>query len=58
MGAQSMVVAFENAGKLDADRAAGLHAKLDALYATLKDENNYSMKRFDSALAALRANAP
>jgi hypothetical protein len=58
MGAQSMVVAFENAGKLEADQATSLHAKLDALYATLKDENNYSMKRFDAALASLRANAP
>lgn len=58
MAAQSMVVAFENDGKLDAGNAAVLHAKLDALYATLKDENNYSMKRFDAALAALRASAP
>lgn len=58
MGAQSMVVAFENDGKLDKDRAAVLHKKLDALYATIKNENSWSMTKFDAALAALRASAP
>ena len=58
MAAQSLVVAFENAGKLDKDKAARLHAKLDALYETVKDENNYAMTRFDGALKDLRAAAP
>ncbi len=58
MAAQSMVVAFENDGKLDKDSAANLHQKLDALYATIKDENHWSMKQFDVALAALRASTP
>ena len=54
MASQSVVVAFENAGKLDKDRTARLHAKLDALYETVTDENNYSMARFDGALKDLR----
>jgi len=58
MASQSVVVAFENAGKLDKDQAARLHAKLDALYETVKDENNYAMARFDGALKDLRTAAP
>lgn len=58
MASQSVVVAFENAGKLDKDKAAALHGKLDALYDTVKDENNYAMPRFQGALKALRAAAP
>lgn len=58
MASQSVVVAFENDGKLDKDKAALLHAKLDALYDTVKDENNYAMPRFNSALKSLRAAAP
>jgi hypothetical protein len=58
MASQSVVVAFENAGKLDKDKATRLHAKLDALYETVKDENNYAMSRFDGALKDLRAAAP
>ena len=58
MASQSVVVAFENDGKLDKDRAARLHAKLDALYDTVKDENNYAMARFDGALKDLRTAAP
>ena len=45
-------------GKLDKDQAARLHAKLDALYETVKDENNYAMARFDGALKDLRTAAP
>jgi len=58
MASQSLVVAFENAGKLDKDKAARLHTKLDALYDTVKDENNYAMTRFDGALQDLRTAAP
>lgn len=58
MASQSVVVAFENDGKLDKDRAARLHARLDALYDAAKDENNYSMARFQGALKELRAAAP
>jgi Cytochrome c554 and c-prime len=58
MASQSVVVAFENAGKLDKDKAAQLHKKLDALYDTVKDENNYAMPRFQGALKELRAAAP
>jgi hypothetical protein len=58
MAAQSVVVAFENDGKVDADKAALLRGKLDALYAVIKDENSWSVQGFNSALAALRAAAP
>ena len=58
MASQSVVVAFENDGKLDKDRAAKMHARLDAVYDAAKDENNYSMARFQGALKQLRAAAP
>jgi hypothetical protein len=58
MASQSVVVAFENAGKLDKDKAAALHARLDRLYDAVKDEDGYSMVRFVSALKDLRAAAP
>jgi len=58
MAAQSLIVAFENDGKLDKDRGAALHAKLDRLYETVKDENNYQMARFDASLKDLRSSAP
>ena len=58
MASQSVVVAFENDGKLDKDRAAKLHARLDALYDAVKDENNYAMARFNGALKDLRTAAP
>ena len=58
MAAQSVVVAFENDGKVDAERAALLRGKLDALYAVIKDENSWSVQGFNNALAALRAAAP
>lgn len=58
MAAQSVVVAFENDGKVDAEKAAQLRAKLDALYAVIKDENSWSVQKFKSALAALRSAAP
>jgi len=58
MAAQSVVVAFENDGKVDADRAAVLRARLDALYETIKNEDAWSQQRFNTALSALRAAAP
>jgi hypothetical protein len=58
MAAQSVVVAFENDGKVDADKATLLRARLDALYAVIKDENSWSVQKFKSALAALRSAAP
>jgi Cytochrome c554 and c-prime len=57
MAAQSVVVAFENSGKLEKDRSVRLHSRLDALYETVKDENNYTMTRFDAALKELRGSA-
>ncbi|MFA7321063.1 MAG: multiheme c-type cytochrome [Dokdonella sp.] len=58
MAAQSVVVAFENDGKVDADKATLLRSRLDALYATIKNEDSWSREKFRSALAALRAAAP
>jgi hypothetical protein len=58
MAAQSMVVAFENDGKLDKATAVRLHGKLDTLYDAVKDENNYAMGRFDVALKDLRTAVP
>lgn len=58
MAAQSVVVAFENDGKVDGEKAQMLRNRLDALYATIKDENSWSVQNFNNALAALRAAAP
>ncbi len=58
MAAQSVVVAFENDGKLDAEKTKTLRARLDGLYDVLKNEDAYSPQRFTTALAALRAVAP
>jgi hypothetical protein len=58
MAAQSVVVAFENDGKVDADKATQLRSRLDSLYATIKNEDSWSPQSFRSALAALRAAAP
>jgi hypothetical protein len=58
MAAQSLTVAFENDGKLDEKRSVVLHARLDAVYAVLKDENRYDMRTFDTALKALQDRMP
>jgi hypothetical protein len=58
MAAQSVVVAFENDGKVDAEKATQLRSRLDSLYATIKNEDSWSPQSFRSALAALRAAAP
>ena len=58
MAAQSVIVAFENSGAIDKARADALKAKLDAVYAVLKNENGYSMGSFQSALKALKNAAP
>ena len=58
MAAESVVTAFERDGKVDKDKAAALKTKLDTLNDTLKDENNYAMPRFNSALKNLRVAAP
>jgi hypothetical protein len=58
MAAQSVVVAFENDGKLDKGKDTGLKTRLDRLYDAVKNENSYSMTRFGAALKDLRAAAP
>ncbi len=58
MAAQSVVVAFENDGKIDGEKAEQLRNRLDALYATIKNEDSWSPQSFRSALSALRAAAP
>jgi Cytochrome c554 and c-prime len=54
MAAQSVIVAFENSGAIDKPRADALKAKLDGVYAALKNENGYSMGSFQTALKALK----
>lgn len=58
MAAQSVIVAFENTGAIDKGRADALKAKLDGVYAVLKNENGYSMSSFQAALKSLKAGAP
>ncbi|MBK8287054.1 MAG: hypothetical protein IPK97_20515 [Ahniella sp.] len=58
MAAQSLVVAFENAGLLDEAATERLRARSDALFATVENDEKYTMGRFVEALKALRAAAP
>jgi len=58
MAAQSIVVAFQNSGRLDTDRTARLQTRVDALYATVENDERYTMSRFVGALKALRGAAP
>ncbi len=58
MAAESVVTAFDRDGKIDKDKAAKLKARLDTLNDTLKDENNYAMPRFTTALNNLSAASP
>lgn len=58
MAAQSVVVAFESDGKVNSEKIEQLRSRLDALYATIKNEDSWSREKFRSALAALRAAAP
>lgn len=54
MAASSVIVAFETAKALDAAQAETLKAKVDALYAKVENENDYSMPAFVAALRELR----
>ena len=54
MAASSVVVAFETAKALDPAQAEALKAKVDALYARVENENDYSMSAFVAALRELR----
>lgn len=58
MAAQSLVVAFQNSGRLDEDRSKQLQSRVDALYATVDNDERYAMGRFVAALKDLRAAAP
>lgn len=58
MGVQSVVVAFENSGLLDEAATKNLGTRVDALYATVENDERYSMDRFIAALKAVRAAAP
>jgi len=58
MGVQSVVVAFENGGLLDETSAAQLRSRVDALYATVEDDEHFAMDRFVAALKSVRAAAP
>jgi hypothetical protein len=58
MGVQSVVVAFENSGLLDEAATETLRARVDALYATVDNDERYAMVRFIAALKSVRAAAP
>lgn len=57
MAAQSIVVAFQNAGAVDEENRKNLDARIDALYATVDKDERYDMSRFVAALRQLRAAA-
>jgi hypothetical protein len=56
--AQSVVVAFQNAGQLDEQRRTLLQARMDRLYDAVGDADRYQMGAFVTALKDLRAAAP
>ena len=58
MAVQSVVVAFEGSGLLDEASTERLRARVDTLYATVENDERYSMDRFLPALKAVRAAAP
>ena len=58
MAAQSVVVAFNNAGRIDEARNKVLQGKVDAVYKAVERDDTYEMGRFTSALRELRAAAP
>jgi hypothetical protein len=58
MAVQSVVVAFEGAGLLDEAAAKRLQERVDALYATIENDERWSMTKFTEALRAARAAAP
>lgn len=58
MAVQSVVVAFEGAGLLDEAAAKRLQERVDALYATIENDERWSMAKFTEALRAARAGAP
>ena len=57
MAAQSVIVAFDTAGKLDEAKAKRLTGLVDRVYATLEKEDNYQMTNFTGALRNLTASA-
>lgn len=58
MASQSVVVAFQNNGKIDEQRSKLLQNRVDALYATVDNGDNFAMPRFVAALKELRQAAP
>lgn len=58
MAAQSVVVAFQNAGAVDEARSKQLQTALDQLYTTVDNDERYAMGRFLGALKNLRSAAP
>jgi hypothetical protein len=58
MAVQSVVVAYQNQGALDAARAEDLKSRVDRLYGTVENEDAYAMSRFLDALKSVRSAAP
>ncbi len=58
MAVDTILLAFENSGALDADETDRIRLKADGLFQATKDEDNYSQNRFVNALQALEAAIP
>lgn len=57
MAASSVITAFETLNALEQARSDALRTRVDALFATVENENAYSMANFVSALRDLRRSA-
>lgn len=57
MAVSSLLAAFESLEAIDEAEIVRLQGRLDALFNTLENEDNYSMQRFLSALREVRAAA-
>jgi hypothetical protein len=58
MAVQSVVFAFQNAGAIDEAGTKALEQRIDALYATVENENAWSQQRFIAALKSVQSAAP
>jgi hypothetical protein len=57
MAVSSLLAAFESLAVVDEAQVQRLQGRLDSLYTTLDNEDNYSMQRFMAALREVRAAA-
>jgi len=58
MAVDTVLLAFERNGVLDATEVEALHAKAEALFEATENEERYRQDEFVRALRALQASAP